>query len=131
MEHNHKAKQMKNKLYLSITGIEEHYVIDSDFQDEIDNFLGMAIRMDDIILIAFEQDWDNQVQNIHSTEILISQNLRALRSFADSYLNDVAHLDSSTSVFIQGYKNYEDAHAVALAMRENNPLCYENTHMLN
>jgi hypothetical protein len=46
-----------------------------------------------------------------------------------SILIDIADMkgDENIRYFLQEYTNYEDAYAVALGIRETNPLCYEQT----
>jgi hypothetical protein len=56
-------------------------------------------------------------------EVYISQNFNTI---VDLIPNHMLPIKKGCTIYIQEYSNYEDAYAVALSMRESNPLCYES-----
>jgi len=57
-------------------------------------------------------------------EQIITEDLTILINLAASGVLFKTLLDDNSLFFIQEYQTYEDAYAVALAMREPNPRCY-------
>lgn len=67
----------------------------------------------------------NSDENESNTDIFIFEKSYKVVSL---FKNIEAHLNSlhQKDVFLQEYKTYEDAYAVALDMREGNALCYND-----
>jgi hypothetical protein len=67
----------------------------------------------------------NSDENESNTDIFIFEKSYKVVSL---FKNIEAHLNSlhQKDVFLQEYKTYEDAYAVALDMREGNELCYND-----
>lgn len=63
-------------------------------------------------------DEDEEFEN-ELTEIIITENIVLIEFVVNRVLDY-----SDCEVYLQEYGSYEDAYAVALDMREGNPLCY-------
>lgn len=85
-----------------------------DTLQELREFIFELVEFDVVWLVA-----DNKPPEI--SEILITESIQQIN---DCLTNGFFGSLENEVLFIQEYPTYEDAYAVALMIRENNPKCY-------
>jgi hypothetical protein len=111
------------KLYLALSDLSEQKEIEQFEFNDIDelthkilNHKGLA---ENRVYLCAVHDIDED----ESLEILVTENYPLMREFIET-IDDLPLTICPLTVHIQMYESYEDAYAVALDMREGNPLCY-------
>jgi|LakMenEpi03Aug12_release.lakeMendotaPanAssembly.Ray.scaffolds.fasta_scaffold1190013_2 hypothetical protein len=115
---------MKNyKLHLAISDLSEHKDIEQFEFSNIDELTHKILNHkglpeDRVYLCATHCADENE-----TTEILITENYHTMQYFIFA-VDELTYGENTLTVHVHMYESYEDAYAVALDMREANPLCY-------
>jgi hypothetical protein len=115
---------MKNyKLHLAISDLSEHKDIEQFEFSNIDELTHKILNHkglpEDRVYLCAVHDVDED----ETTEILVTENYPLMRYFIET-IDDLPLTKTPLTVHVHMYESYEDAYAVALDMREANPLCY-------
>lgn len=67
------------------------------------------------------------ITNDGNCEIIVTDNLFTIYNYIDNaHIHNFTPISIQNSIiFLQEYQSFESAYSVALHMRENNPLCYD------
>lgn len=113
----------KYKLYLALSDLSEQKEIEEFEFDSIDELTHKILNHkglpEDRVYLCAVHDVDEDA----TTEILVTESYPLMREFIET-IDDLPLTLCPLTVHIQMYESYEDAYAVALDMREGNPLCY-------
>jgi hypothetical protein len=83
---------------------------------------------DDRVWLTCIEDSDDE--ELGMSEIFISENYLMIREFIETY-EQICVRKYPITVYFQQYRSYEDAYAVALDMKEENKICYNQESELN
>ena len=81
------------------------------------------------VLYPFKMENDRVYLVVMEDEVIITENALFVIELFERKFNSVYPYYEGQPIFIQEYPSYEDAYAVALDMKEENPLCYNQQNL--
>jgi len=111
------------KLHLALSDLSEHKDIEQFEFNSIDELTHKILNRkglpeNRVYLCAVHDVYEEE-----SLETLVTENYYIMRDFIET-IDDLPLTKTPLTVHVHMYESYEDAYAVALDMREANPLCY-------